>query len=104
MWSAATRHSERTRATGGRRGGLVFWQFWQWVPGARLIFRAGGARRRLSGVRVSGINVVGGACQDAQGDFGLYRPPPPQTRPARPPQCLNERRMIRVHAAASESV
>ena len=24
----------------GGRDGLVFWQFWQWVPGARLIFRA----------------------------------------------------------------
>jgi hypothetical protein len=23
------------------RGGLVFWQFWQWVPGARFNFSCG---------------------------------------------------------------
>jgi hypothetical protein len=34
----AAASSDRTpkRATGGWRHGLVFWQFWQWVPGAFL--------------------------------------------------------------------
>jgi hypothetical protein len=51
----------------------VFWQFWQWVPDARLIFRAGGARRRVCGVRVCGIHVIEGTCQDPHGGFGSYR-------------------------------
>ena len=69
-----------TRAIGGRRGCLVFWRFWQWVPGARLKFRRGGARRRVSEVRpwVCGIYVIELTRQNPRGGFGLYGPPPPK--------------------------
>ena len=40
--AAASSGRTPNRATGGPRGGLVFWQFWQWVPGAPLIFRGRG--------------------------------------------------------------
>ena len=81
-------------------GGLVFWQFWQWAPGARLVFR-GVARgsERVGPVAVFGIQVILGDLPRRPRRLRVVSSVAAQTRPARPPQCLSERRMIRVHAA-----
>ena len=58
----------------------MFWQFWQWAPAVRLIFRGGGARRR-AGPRECGIPVP---AKSPHGGFGLYRPPPPTRAKSNP--------------------
>ena len=47
--AAASSGRTPNRATGRPRGGLVFWQFWQWVPGRACNRSWGGAQLRASG-------------------------------------------------------
>ena len=66
------RHSEARRLIRSHpiaqpaRGGLVFWQFWQWVPGACVIFR---------GVARGGERVGSGWCWHPCPSVDLPRPP-----------------------------
>jgi hypothetical protein len=80
--SPASRHPVvPNRIASTRRVGLLFWQFWQWSRGARLVFRAGGVRRRPSGVRVGRIHVLQWICQDPHRGFGVVSPAAAQTCP-----------------------